>query len=148
MNTIIRQILALVILSSPLYADLSVPLQATANAALTVAVSSSSARQSQYLASNGRYFQGIRTRDSIPAGGATSAPDLSKKPTDQAHDWTDFGIQLNPVLPIALQIDIYDGPSGQGYVVKGFIVETGVTYCRSVNVGPETWRTHDWTECI
>lgn len=48
---------------------------------------------------------------------------------------------------IAVTVDFYDGPSGRGYVVNGYVLLNGVSYRRSINVGPETYRTTDgWIE--
>lgn len=41
-------------------------------------------------------------------------------------------------------VDVYDGPSGVGYVVNYERVFRGETYRRRVNFGPETYHDEPW----
>ncbi|MDA2916756.1 hypothetical protein MYX64_07970 [Nitrospinae bacterium AH_259_B05_G02_I21] len=104
-------------------------------------------RQAAYLATNGRYFQGIRTHSPTPADGAVGAPDPSRKPTDQVEDWTGAGFTLPASMPAALAVHVYDGPAGKGYTAIFEVVVAGKRWRRAESFGPEAaWRTHAWVE--
>ena len=74
------------------------------------------------------------------------------KPTDSPYVWADVKERGKPTaLPIpaniACWVDVYDGPRGQGFVVNYEAVRNGVLFRKAVNIGPETEREQDWTEC-
>jgi hypothetical protein len=105
--------------------------------------------QATYAASHsGRFWQGIITPTTPPDDGALVNPDLGKKPTDQPEDWDDVFTGPNALpttnWPNSLRIDVYNGPSGQGYVVVGVYTKGGETWGRSINIGPETYRDLPW----
>ena len=102
--------------------------------------------QSTYKTANNKYWQGIACVPILPADGNEESSDLTVKPTDQAENWNDESISLASTLPVCLQVDSYDGPQGLGYVVSGVVIEATRTYKRSVNIGPETYRTQIWTD--
>ncbi len=102
--------------------------------------------QSTYKTTNNKYWQGIACVPILPADGNEEASDLTLKPTDQTETWSDESISLASTLPVCLQVDSYDGPQGLGYVVSGVVIEDTRTYQRTVNVGPETYRTQVWTD--
>jgi hypothetical protein len=101
--------------------------------------------QPAYLSSKGRYWQGARTHNIIPIEGTPTAPNLLAKPTDQTESWAIFGIVLPTLTEAALTVEIYSGPSGHGYVIHADVISSGVRHRKSTNVGPESWRAHDWT---
>lgn len=108
-------------------------------------------KQDAYFTNNGKYWQGILTTnlDVIPNNLATGAvlevaPDLTRKPTDQATSWAAAAINLEPTIPMALEIHAYNGPLGHGYVGIVWAKRTGTVYRRCQNNGPETWRTRAW----
>jgi hypothetical protein len=100
--------------------------------------------QPAYLASKGRYWQGAPTHAIIPIEGVPTAPNPLTKPTDQTESWLAFGIILPALTEAALTVEIYNGPSGHGYVIHADVISSGVRFRKSTNVGPESWRTHDW----
>jgi hypothetical protein len=53
-------------------------------------------------------------------------------------------LELTNPADVVIKVDVYEGPGGCGYVVRGAAIVSGVTYTRSTNVGPETDRTTDW----
>jgi hypothetical protein len=110
-------------------------------------------RQDAYFASHGKYWQGLRTAvlsalpDNTDDGSTTvreATPTTNTHPTDQAETWTDVGIDLGTSIPMALQIDSYGGPFGDGYVGTVWALYDGEVYTRSQNRGPETYRTEPW----
>lgn len=86
-------------------------------------------RQSTYQANHGRYWQGVRWV--VPSDGDLTAPDLSVHPTDQAGDWTAFGLTLPATMKMALRIDVYNGPYGQGWTLTTFVRLGGTMYART-----------------
>lgn len=109
------------------------------------------ARQTAYAAAHGgRYFQGIRTHTVEPnhttaTFADTTSDKLATKPTDQAEDWLSFLSEINGVaIPAVFVMDVYQSPSGWGYVAHVYARHNGVLYHRAQNVGPETDRTQAW----
>ena len=104
-------------------------------------------RQETYRTNRGRYWQGIRTPVVVPLTPATVAPNLTLRPTDQAESWADAGVVLPAQVEVSIQVDVYQAPGGHGFVVCVFIrMSATETWMRCYNVGPETWRTHDWQQ--
>lgn len=101
-------------------------------------------RQDAYAAAHdGRYWQGLRTATITPVDGVAVLPDVGQNtPTDQPVAWP--AAILTVPLAMALQIDVYDGPAGQGYVATVQVSVLGQTYERAAQVGPETWRQYGW----
>jgi hypothetical protein len=111
--------------------------------------------QAAHLARRGIHFQGLATHTVRPAYLTAdplleTIPDrLASKPSDQIENWNQAFNRLNNVpMPFEMIINVYDGPSGKGYVANmGFDLD-GSTYRKSVNFGPETHRDRDWFEVI
>lgn len=104
-----------------------------------------------YLDAKGHgYLQALWSHSAPPADGALVAPDLLiSKPTDQAESFFDLWsavIITDGKVPVRLRIDVYDGPSGKGYVIVVESIIAGSTYTRSINTGGEAWREQDWIE--
>lgn len=113
-------------------------------------------RQAAYAATHGgRYWQGYRTFviTSLPNNPSDANPTvlevtpvLNTHPTDQPETWIDQGMNLEATIPMALQMDVYDGPLGRGYVGTVWARWNGNTYSRAQQFGPETWRTFAWVQ--
>ncbi len=104
-------------------------------------------KQTAYFATHGRYWQGLRTHALTPNDGAETLPDVgATSPTDQPDPWPS-GIR-GQALPMALVIDVYDGPFGHGYSATLDVTISGTTYRRIFNVGGETWRARAWTQVV
>lgn len=103
------------------------------------------ARQDNYAANhNGRYWQGLYSHSITPADGLEVVPTIGLTcPTDQQGEPYPLAIRT-ALLPMALRIDVYDGPEGTGYVATVYVTVQGVTYTRAAQVGPETWRQYGW----
>lgn len=104
--------------------------------------------QGDYHNATGRYYQALRSHSEVPD--VLSEPDhLSGKPTDQDEDLAYFWGRAHAALPAkigwAFSINTYSGPDGDGYVLTANAEIDGETWTRSVNVGPEDWRSSDWT---
>lgn len=98
--------------------------------------------QNSFLGGNGRYWQGRRTHSVLPAEGNKTPPDVGTSAPPDCPPWPlTF---RNEVYPMALEVHAYRGPQGIGYVVHIGVTAEGETWYRSVQVGPETWRAHDW----
>ena len=99
-------------------------------------------RQANYFATHGRYWQGIITTDvdklpdNLASGNVLEmTPDLTRRPSDQATSWVDVGL-VSGNLPMAIQIDVYQAPSGYGYIATVYVQYRGTIYFRSASVGP------------
>jgi hypothetical protein len=109
-------------------------------------------RQDAHFLRTGKYWQGLVTTQTalIPNNPDDAsavrevAPETDTHPTDQAETWTDAGIVLGSTLPMAIRVDVYDGPLGKGYVGVVYARWDTTIYVRSHNSGPETWRTDPW----
>lgn len=112
------------------------------------------ARQENYRANRGRYWQGLRTHSTTPAwssaaDGSSAGDLLGSHPTDQFEDWLSvFPEWLAEALPCSVQVSAYDGPQGQGWVLELEVIYNGTTYRRVVNVGPEARRAHGWQAVV
>jgi hypothetical protein len=102
-------------------------------------------RQAAYQgAHNGRFWQGIPTtdREALP-NNATGpgpvlevAPDTTRRPHDQPESWDGHGFALGPWLPMALQIDVYRAPEGDGFLVVSYAKHDGTVYWMGRSEGP------------
>jgi hypothetical protein len=104
-------------------------------------------RQENYLANHGTYWQGIITHTILPDDGATTAPDLNTRPTDQQERWNDVFVVDNllpATWPCSITVDIYNGSLGKGWTLTVKATKDGNTYSRTWNVGPETHRAIEW----
>jgi hypothetical protein len=110
------------------------------------------ARQENYRANKGRYWQGLRTHLVPPAhanntDGSRVGDNLNANPTDQFESWLAvFPEWLTELLPACVRVDVYDGPSGQGWVLIVEATHNGNLWRRRVNVGPETSHALPWTQ--
>lgn len=112
-------------------------------------------RETAYYAANQRFWQGVRVIDleSLPDNPQNAinvvleaVPDLTRKPTDQATSWLAAGVNLGATIPMALEITVYDGPAGPGYVGQVWAKHNGTIYTRAQQSGSETWRTFGWRQ--
>lgn len=100
--------------------------------AFTTLAGQVTAVQEAYLAENGHYWQGAQTTG-----------DPAAHPSDEDHSWSDVG--LSPPSGVTCAVDAYVGPLGPGYVVRGVATTSGVTYQRSIHVGPEARTDVAWS---
>jgi len=106
-------------------------------------------RQEVYFTAKGRYFQGIITHVILPKGDLDeeTPPDRTRKPTDQAEDWNGAGIVLPANMPMALVVDVYEGPRGHGWSARVEVGHIGREYARQVGFGPVAEHyTNDWQD--
>ena len=106
----------------------------------------------------GRYWQAPATHDRLPVVRALKSPEdgstvysISADPPDPLSviagelSWYDLGIELPDDLAISAWVDTYDGPRGQGWVIRGeFALEDGTVCSRVMNAGPESGRDRGW----
>lgn len=93
-----------------------------------------------------RHQEKVEGRFNENDGAVQLLRDRNKKPSDVAEGWED--VKMDEYPDGDMWVDVYNGPLGEGYVVNYSITKDGVEYVRSVNVGPEKYRTHDWQEVI
>ena len=99
--------------------------------------------QADYLASHGRYWQGISLLPDVPQHSTTYVPNVSRKPIlrlgrGQREDWSSLGFDFPARISGALQVDVYQTPSSEwGYVVTASIADGRTVWQKSVATGPE-----------
>jgi hypothetical protein len=75
---------------------------------------------------------------------------LLGRPTDQstplAELWVYSGLPME--LSWSFRVDTYDGEQGPGYVLEISTTIDGEVYLRSLNVGPENYRTRNWFKVL
>ena len=120
------------------------PLQTTIDNLIADLITQLATLQPPYRAGRNRYWQGTPTHAVPPSDGAATAPNRNSKPTDQTENWQTFGIALPATIEASLSVSVYNGPAGQGYVVHAHVIVSGVWHRKSLNVGPDAWRTHTW----
>lgn len=108
------------------------------------------ARQENFRANRGTYWQGLATHTSCPSH-SNSTDDsklgdrLNETPSDQFATWLNvFPEWVTELLPACVKVDVYDGPQGQGWVLTVEAIHNGTLWRRSQNVGPESHRTQGW----
>jgi hypothetical protein len=93
----------------------------------------------------GVYHQFLWTHDKAP-GSTVALLYLDNKPTDARITpramFTEKGIATSQ--DTRWKVDIYNGPSGEGYQIDVETVINGVVWRKSLNTGPETYRATDW----
>jgi hypothetical protein len=109
-----------------------------------------SARQENFRANRGRYWQALKTHTTPPsytnASGSGAVPDnIDSNPVDAFESWRAAFPQWADVeLPCQFRVETYDGPSGMGWVVIIAVIHNGTEYRRAINVGPEPDRDRAW----
>ena len=83
-------------------------------------ISDIAAAQATYFATNGKYFQGIKTPTAPLDGVSEGTIDETAKPSDQLESWVDFAPQTfkkNSKVPYQIRVDVYEAPSGHGWIM-------------------------------
>jgi len=114
-----------------------------ANGELTELAATMSAFQPEFLADNDKLWQGIRNPATIPADGQRQAPDMSRRPTDQARDWS--GLLSNSPRIISTEVHVHDTGAAWGYTIYGIIELAGEFWRRAIGVGAGS-ESYDWRE--
>ena len=106
-------------------------------------------RQDTYAANHGgRYWQGLRSHSVTPAEGNTALPNIGLAcPSDQLGEPWPAGIRTT-AIEMAIQINCYRGPLGDGYEAQVYVRVLGNLYTRTAQVGPETYRTRPWAQVV
>lgn len=131
-------------------------IQAKCDAQLGVLWPQLQADETQFLATNGIHWQGLSTHQAgIPANGEDVLPDVGAlTPHDQPVPWPP-NYRENPIA-MALTVDVYAGPGGQGYCLTATVQttppqvpeEAASRYSRALAVGPEPGWAHDWRPVV
>lgn len=100
------------------------------------------AHQADYLAANGRAWQGYRTHETLPADGEKKQPDVGTRGPPDSTPWPP-GFRASQ-QPMGLEVHAYHGPDGPGWVVHIGVTAEGETWHRTIQVGPEDWRDINW----
>ena len=97
--------------------------------------------QTAYFATHGHYFQGIKTPTTQQDGASLGDTiDETAKPTDQLEDWVTFAPQTfkkNSKIPYQVSVDVYEAPSGHGWIFTGKLWYNSEHLVYMHHVGPE-----------
>lgn len=95
---------------------------------------------------SGRFLQLPRSHAVLPDA-ATPVPPDGALATIEGEDgkWLDTAA-LPALMRCAVEIHIYEGPDGVGWVAEARTRSGGKRYVKRVNHGPERWRSHEWRE--
>lgn len=97
--------------------------------------------QAAYLATHGRYAQGLPTHSTPPTVGSPSAPDaLLASLHDQSDTWSDLMPQsgIPELWRFSLAIDVYGSGAGVGYRLVAAVKDgNGDTWTRTIDEGPQ-----------
>lgn len=101
--------------------------------------------QAEYHTAHGRYFQALQSHSQVPDE-LTASDTLELSPSDQEADLaTLWNYSAMPgKIDWAFRVDTYAAPDADGYVVTVLANVKGETWTRSVQTGPEAWRTSEW----
>jgi hypothetical protein len=88
--------------------------------------------QRSFRARNGRYGQVLM-------------PGRDDKPSHQAESFV-RSAGISDDMRNVLEIDSYNAPEGDGYVITLHARESRRNYSRRINVGPEAFRSRRWTQ--
>lgn len=98
--------------------------------------------QERHRALKGRYWQGAVTHQATPAGGGKVAGDPDAKVAGEAS-WRQMGVGVAE-SEAAFEVHAYSGPRGDGWTLTAAVEVNGVTWTRTLNVGPESERATPW----
>lgn len=118
-------------------------------------------RQTTYAANHdGRFWQGLWTHGDGSTPSYAQDTDTTTVPADRLDDAPALGVGETPrswrqqdsgasglSWPCRIRIDVYDGPSGTGYVVTASIIYQGNIYAISRGFGPED-RDTPWHQVV
>ena len=108
------------------------------------------AKENAYYGAKGPYWQGLWSHAVLPShanaiNGDIPPDKLSDNPTDQVESWVEFWPALVGVgMTAAVRVDVYAGPTGDGFVVTAAFKFEGDIYLKARNDGPEIYRERDW----
>lgn len=100
--------------------------------------------QGNYLAANGRYWQGIFVLPRVPVNGEELPPDLTKKAGGHKDSWADRGFSFVGDLPVNVAVNEYTSAKVPGYFVECTFRFDGKVWSKTRNVGPETSFEREW----
>ena len=127
---------------------LSAALQRRLALAIDPMVGSIRGVQARFFVANGRYWQGLITHDRLPEDEQERVPtQYDRAPTDQPGlTWRSQGLPaLFPrAYPFAIQVHVYDGPTGQGFAIELRIAMGKQVWRRVIQRGPERSREREW----
>jgi len=103
--------------------------------------------QTEFIASNPGYWQGMLNPPIIPADGNSETIVLTLSPTDQPFDWSWIVGHLPSTSIFSVEVDVHDGPLGKGFTLRGWVSITGDgLYFHSQGIGPYGVTTVGWNK--
>lgn len=116
--------------------------------------------QNQFFVINGRYFQGLWLLGDTQADGTTDETVINTSmPSDFQISWRDFAptvFKNNLKIPVNIRIDVYESPSGWGWIFRAEVWKAGIDpdaygnygdhWVYQYNEGPEVDQSQIWDE--
>jgi hypothetical protein len=105
--------------------------------------------QSDRLANNAPLLQLPSTHENpvdIDTNPNGIKPDLRRR--IGIDSWFSSAFVLPAGMMVSIRIDVYEGPSGVGYVIVSEVIHHGGIWTRKINIGAEKWRDQDWIMLI
>lgn len=100
--------------------------------------------QDAFFAANRRYKQLLISHSVTPADGAETLPDVGTKKPHYELSGYPTGLK-NVALPFSIAVHQYVTPDGTAGYQAMVTVQVGADiWERTAQVGPETWRQHNW----
>lgn len=97
----------------------------------------------------GRYAQTLSPYLQSPTDGKAELPtNLLKSPNAGVSADTLWVLADLDAFPAEVWINVYDGPTGQGYEMNFRAAFNKSLYQRVINIGPEKWRERGWMELL
>jgi len=115
--------------------------QSDIDTALATLITNINSAQATFFASNGYYWQGLISHNTIPANGnSVAANNLSAVPSDQNVTWDTFmGANKPGTLPAAVYVHTYKNPNGsQGYKIQKLFIYSAAFYSSQVDSGNDS----------
>lgn len=108
------------------------------------------AKQEEFRATHGRYWQGLWNHSAVPADGAEITPDrVTDKPYYQTENWDAMGLATVGKQRTRVKVDQYVAPGGPGWTATFQIQVSGVVWERTISgAGPETFRESSWSIAV
>lgn len=115
--------------------------QSDIDTAVATLITNIHSAQATFYASNGYYWQGLISHNTIPSGGSSVAADnLTATPSEQNVTWDTFmGANKPGTLPAAVYVHTYKKPNGsQGYKIQKLFIYESAFYSSSVDSGNDS----------
>lgn len=104
--------------------------------------------QTNFFQANGRLAQAHFSHTFYPSNNINAVANNTNVVPTLGVAWRDFN-SITSSLPMRCQVNVYNGPQGWGWQARFQAIWRSTNYAeRVMQMGPETWRAHDWRRSI